>query len=248
MTYRRAFTRSFYFLVCAAAALMLLWLARGRLLPAAAHWLDVGGRPQPADFVMILNGGENSRPFAADALMKTKLAQHVLITECASSPAVDDNLTLPHHEIDRQILIKRGVPAADITILPAQATTTFDEAKALAAFLADKQDVRVLVVTNDYHTRRSRWVFAHVLGNRIGQLSFVSAPSDDCPADCWWRTLSGVMFVPTEYLKFAFYVVYYDQLGNLAVWLAACGVLLAVVWLARRSLRQRRSSAGANFV
>jgi uncharacterized SAM-binding protein YcdF (DUF218 family) len=237
MIRRRTLTRSLCILLLAAVALTALWAAHARLLEAAADWLDVGGRPQPADYVMILNGGENSRPFAAAALMKTKLAHHALITECAPTPAVDDNLIPPYHEVDRQVLINRGVPAADITILPAQAKTTFDEAQALAAFLADKPDARVLLVTNDYHTRRSRWVFAHVLGDRIGQLSFVSAPTDDCPPDCWWRTLSGVMFVPTEYLKFVFYVAYY---GHFAAWLATCGMLLAVVWLARRSLRQRQ--------
>jgi uncharacterized SAM-binding protein YcdF (DUF218 family) len=166
----------------------------------------------------------------------------VLIAECAPTPAVDDRLIPPYHEIGRLVLIQRGVPASDITILPARAKTTFDEAKALAAFLDDKPDARVLLVTNDYHTRRGRWIFAHVLGDRMGQVTLVSAPSDDCPPDRWWRTLSGVEFVPTEYLKFAFYIIYYDQLLVVALWLAALCLLFALVHLARHSLRPPAAS------
>ena len=34
-----------------------------------ASWLDVGQQPRQADYVMVLNGGENTRPFAAAALV-----------------------------------------------------------------------------------------------------------------------------------------------------------------------------------
>ena len=87
---------------------------------------------------MVLNGGENTRPFAAAALVKAGWAQRVLVAEVAPTPAVSDLILPPHHEINRQVLIKRGVPAENVVILPGKAATTRDEAKALAAFLENQ--------------------------------------------------------------------------------------------------------------
>jgi uncharacterized SAM-binding protein YcdF (DUF218 family) len=130
------------------------------------------------------------------------------------------------------VLRKRGVAAADVRLLPGAAATTYDEAAALATFLQDHPAARVLVVTNDFHTRRSRWVFARVLGDRDGQVSFVSAPTDEFPMDHWWQSQCGFQLIATEYLKLAFYAASYGCLG---AWLAACAVLaLVAVWIRRR--------------
>ena len=155
-------------LLLAVVVLAACWAAYPRLLRAAASWLDVGQRPHKADYVMLLNGGENSRPFAAAALVKGHWARRVLVAETAASPEVIDGIVPPYHEINRRVLLSRGVAAADVAILPGAAASTYDEAAALAAFLRDKPNARVLVVTNDCHTRRSRWVFARVLATAAG--------------------------------------------------------------------------------
>ena len=210
----------------------LCWTTYPRLLRAAASGLDVGERPRHADYVMVLTGGEGSRPFAAAALVKAGWARRALVAETAPPPEVIDGIVPPYHEINRQVLIKCGVPAADVAILPGAAATTYDEARALAAFLKDRPGARVLVVTNDCHTRRSRWVFARVLADRAGQVSFVSAPTDEFPMDRWWQSQVGLLSIVTEYPKLAFYAASYGCLGY---WLAACGVLVLVAgWIRRR--------------
>ncbi len=201
-------------------------------LRAMAHWLDVGTHPQRAEYVMVLNGGEDTRPFMAAALVKAGFARHVLIVRTPPTPVAEDEILPPTYEINRCVLLNRGVPASNITILPGAATTTFDEAMALAAFLADKPKTRVLVVTNEYHSRRSRWVFARTLADRADQVRFISAPSDQIPMDYWWRDEEGSVTIIPEYLKLIFYVVRYGYLGY---WLVACGALLLVAhWIRRR--------------
>ena len=158
----------------------------------------------------------------------------MLVTEVASTPQETDLAFLPTHEITRQVLVKRGIPSGDITILPAAATTTFDEAQALAAFLRDRPRTTVLVVTSDVHTRRSRWVFARAPGPRAAQVSFVSALDDDFRRDCWWQDEAGLV-VMSEYLKLAFYVVYYGYVGY---WLAACVGLALVATCIRLHVEQ----------
>jgi uncharacterized SAM-binding protein YcdF (DUF218 family) len=224
----------------AVTAVALLWTASPCILREAAGWLDVGRRPAPADYVMMLNGGEETRPFAAAALLKARFARRALVAEVVPSPAVAEDLVPPSHEINCEVLRRCGVPPADIVILPGQADSTYDEALALAAFLRDRPDARVLVVTNDYHTRRSRWIFARVLADRAGQATFVAAPSDEVPKDGWWRSPLGLAAIGAEYLKLAFYAARY---GHLAEWLAACGALALVAWQVRR--RERVSANGS---
>jgi uncharacterized SAM-binding protein YcdF (DUF218 family) len=208
------------------------WATHPRLLHAAASWLDVGEAPRKADYVMVLNGGEDSRPFAAAALLKADWAPRGLIAEIAPSADEIDGIVPPCHEVNRDVLVKRGVAAANVAILPAAAASTYDEARALATFLKTEPRARVIVVTNDCHTRRSRWIFTRVLGDRAGQVSFVSAPSDEFPMDRWWQSQLGLVAIATEYLKFAFYAARYGYFGY---WLAACGVFILVArWIRRR--------------
>jgi uncharacterized SAM-binding protein YcdF (DUF218 family) len=219
-------------LLLGAAVVTLCWTTRSPVLRAAARWLNVGEPPHKADYVMVLNGGEDTRPFAAAALVTAGWAPQALVAETAPTPPVSDGIIPAYHDINRQVFLKCGVPAANVTILPGQAATTYDEARALAAFLQDHADARVLVVTNDYHTRRSRWVFARVLADRARQISFVSAPTDEFPMDRWWQSQLGLLVVATEYPKLVFYAATYGCLGQ---WLAACVLLiLMALWIRRR--------------
>ena len=215
-------------LTMAVAVAIALWVMRESLLSAMPRWLDIGERPHHADYVLILTGDENTRPFVAAALLKTGFASHALITEVLQIP--NSTPYPPHHEIARQVLLKRGIASDDITILPAKATTTYDEAIALKTFLADRPNARAMVVTNDFHTRRSRWIFSRVFGEQTAKLSFVSAPYDAYLQNNWWRDEEGFVTIGTEYLKLAFYLVYY---GHLVPWLAACIGLVVVSKLAR---------------
>jgi len=233
MIRRRRWTSA---LLLVAAIAVLLWATHAPLLRAMGHWLDVGRSPAPSDYVMVLNGDEETRPFAAAAIVKARWARQVLVAEVAPSPTNDDHILPPCHEINRRVLLSRGVPASDIRILPGRADTTHDEAQALAAFLREHPGVGVSVVTNDYHSRRSRWIFALVLGDRASAVAFVSAPTDEFDMDRWWQNPWGFMAVGAEYLKLAFYAVRY---GYVVPWAASLLVLLLIVSIANRPTLSR---------
>jgi uncharacterized SAM-binding protein YcdF (DUF218 family) len=181
---------------------------------------------------MVLNGEENSRPFAAAALLEAGFARHALVTEVAPTPPTMDLIVPPMHQINSEVLQKRGVGSDRITLFPAAAATTYDEARALADFLRDRPEARVLIVTNDYHTRRSHWVFARVLGKRAEQVVFVSAPTDELRSERWWQNEKAFATVATEYLKLVFYVGLY---GHVGYWLLAfSGLLIVAQWIRRR--------------
>jgi uncharacterized SAM-binding protein YcdF (DUF218 family) len=207
-----------------------LYLARGTILLAAARWLDVGSYPQPADYVMVLGGGTQSRPFAAAALFKAGLARHVLVSHVKRSPLVLAGGVPPEDEIVRRVLIARGVPDSAITIIGQQGASTYDEARALASLLKDKPDARVLILTHEFHTRRARWIFREILGSQGSQIAMVSTPSEEFRFDRWWRSREGFKIIAGENLKFLLYVISYGRSFRVAALIVLIGVCVALYY------------------
>jgi uncharacterized SAM-binding protein YcdF (DUF218 family) len=223
--------RSLLLLLLTAGLLAGCFLARGKLLPSLASWLDVGGPPQTADDIVLLTGDADTRAFVAASLYKAGWAPRVLLSTVAAGYSQERRSILAEHEINRQVLLKCGVPERDVTVLNGRAKSTFDEARALADYLDGSPWRRIIVVTNDFHTRRARWIFQRVLGGRAGQIVVVSAASDEFQPGAWWQSEIGFATVGGEYLKLAFYHLRY---GYLAWELAAVGLLLAILMYRRR--------------
>ncbi len=219
--------------LAAGVALTALYLARGRLLPAVARWLDVGEPPNRAEYVMVLPGDENARPFVAAAIMKAGLAGQALVPETATSPSVEDGILPPTHEIICRVLRYRGVEEEDIVILDGQSRSTFGDIRALARFLEASPQARVTLVTSGYHTRRTRWTVDRLLGERARQVTFVSAPTDGFGTDRWWEVDEGFIAIVGEYLKLGYYALRYTGIGY---WMGGCAGLV-VIGLAYRQLR-----------
>jgi uncharacterized SAM-binding protein YcdF (DUF218 family) len=222
--------RWFMIIVVAMGAVSVaLYMARHRVLPAAADWLDVGAPPQPADVVMLLNGGENTRPFAAAALVKGGWAPLVVIAKVEPSPQAQRGMVLPDHEVNRQVLEFCGLHEDQIRLLDAAAESTLDEAMALRDFLDSAPNQRVLIVTDSPQTRRARWIFRRVLGNRAQWVAAVSTINEDCRPEDWWRNAKGFQFVAEEYIKLTLYHLRYGWLGYGLVFLAVA-LLGGIAW------------------
>ncbi len=218
--------------------LALLYALRAHLLPLAAYWLDVGEKPRQADYVLVLGGDGNARPFAAAAFLKAGLARQALVCCPAPSADVEDGILPPDGELAVEVLSSRGIAPENIVRLGKEVGSTHDEARALASFLVWHPGARVLVPTSDFHTRRARWVFRRILGRQADHVTFVSLPSDGFRMETWWRTDQGFSAIVSENLKFAFYLVRY---GRLPYALAAAGI----AWVIFAHYR-RRSCGGAS--
>lgn len=225
-------------LVIVGLVLASVYAGRAYLLAAAARWLDVGQPARPADYAVVLPGGQNTRPFAAAALVKAGLVDHVLVTKNIPSPQVEDGILPPTHEIICRVLRRRSVPENKILVLAGETSSTFSDMQSLAAFLEASPGSRALIITNDYHTRRARWVATRVLDDRLDQVSFVSAPMEEFRPDNWWQSDFGFLTIVGEYLKFAYYIARY---GTFLYWAVPCAVLVIVALLSRASFC---SSAG----
>jgi uncharacterized SAM-binding protein YcdF (DUF218 family) len=187
------------------AAVAALYLSRAALLPPVARFLDVSEAARRVDYVLVLGGGRETRPFVATALVRSGYAGKVLVPAVKSDPEVEAGIMLPEQEVIRRVLLARGVPAESIILLSGEVSSTQDEAQALAEFLQTQPESTVAVVTNGFHTRRARGIFQRALGERASRVHFVAAPLDGCDESNWWRTEEGFQCYLSEYAKLGYY-------------------------------------------
>ncbi len=215
------------------ACLILSGLAilfHGWWLPSLAKYLDVGEAPRKSDYIMIMGGGVENRPFTAAALFKKGWGERILIAELRPTPG-GENLLPPEHEVTSRLLQKLGVPEDRIIVLRGNHAATFHEIVTLGELLAREPEARVMIVTDPVHTRRTRWSVQRILGERASRISFVSAPSDGYNPDDWWQTGQGFFMVTSEYLKLLFYAFRYGW--GLHLTAAAVALILLIGILAR---------------
>src|SRR5262249_52970717 len=151
--------------------------------------------------VFLLCGDMEVRPFAAAAVYNRGYGKRVIITNARPMAAAEQGLTPWESEVNRRILIARGVPEDAIVMLPPVVDSTRDEARALGKYLAEHADETVGVVTSGYHTRRTRLLIRQEAGDAISRVKFFGAPTEGFgPAD-WWQSDRGFRAYLLEYVK-----------------------------------------------
>jgi uncharacterized SAM-binding protein YcdF (DUF218 family) len=170
------------------------------------HWLDVGQLPRNASAIMILGGDRDTRPFAAAQLFRQGIASRIIFSPEKPRADVSQKQMTEQRRVSL-ILETCGVPQNAIEVFGGPCVSTFDEAKAAAQWLRDHPQDDLIVVTNNYHTRRTRWVFGQVAP--LQRIQFVSAPTDGYGPDNWWLNQEGFALYFGECLKFLLYVFLY---------------------------------------
>src|SRR5438128_1901034 len=102
----------------AAAVGLILYASRAHLLPPVARFLNVADPPQAVDYVMILGGDYETRPFVAAAWVRAGLAQQVLVPHVHLSLDAQEGLIPHEQEILRRVLLACGLADQDIRLLP----------------------------------------------------------------------------------------------------------------------------------
>ena len=181
----------------------------------AARALVVGCELERADAVVVLAGSSTFRErarHAAEIYAQGRAPFVVLTDDGQRSGWSAEKQTNPlFHERAAEELLKSGVPAARIRVLPGVVASTHDEALRLREF-AEAEGLRsLLVVTAAYQSRRARWTMNRVLGAGGVRVGVDAAPpgGESPPATTWWLHGLGWRLVPGEYLKLAYYVLRY---------------------------------------
>ena len=183
--------RKFIFRILLAIVLAATWAAVVVIYyPEKILCVDSG--KATADIIIVLGGGSHERPERAAELFKAHAAPRILLTGEG-----DD-------EINRQILIKDGVPASAIEVEGKSRTTKENAEFSLVRLRAEKIHSAILV-TSWYHSRRALKTFEH-FGPEI---KFVSRPSYFAFEAADWKKLGIQKRMRLEFLKLPGYWVRY---------------------------------------
>jgi uncharacterized SAM-binding protein YcdF (DUF218 family) len=185
--------------------LFLAVVGFGAALRALGHQLVAEERlPTRADAIVVMGGGDRhgAREAQAAALFGRGLAPVVLTT---GGPVAGEAAPATYAEWSVQRLTRRGVPRAAV-IATNEGDSTIGDARGVRK-LAEARGWRdVVVVTDNWHSRRTELVFRSVFAGSPVRVHSSPATSRNFDPDAWWTDEEAAISVATEYIKLlAFY-------------------------------------------
>jgi uncharacterized SAM-binding protein YcdF (DUF218 family) len=178
---------------------------------AAARFLVVNTPLHQADAIVVLSGSAvyKERTRRAAEYYQQGLANRILLT--------NDNLRGEwssaeqrnpfFYERARNNLLRLGVPADRVEVIPKPVTNTYDEAEVLRDYAVTHGLRSLLIVTSAYHSRRALWTLNRVFAGTGIDISLQSIETgEQTPSPLtWWLHLRGWRMLVGEYVKNVYY-------------------------------------------
>ncbi len=178
---------------------------RGSWLPSVGTWLVVSDEVQPSDVIIVLAGNAPNRLEHGDALFQAGIAPLILISDESVRTHGMDTTWLALH---RAGLSAADIPDAALLVLgnPSPESTR-DEARRGAQLLADRHLRSAILVTDEFHSRRSSLVFGAEFRRRGLTVRSSPARNPEVLLGTWWEDRRTTVTVIEEYTKLVSYFV-----------------------------------------
>ena len=176
------------------AIVVLGLLFRNSILAALGSYLIKADAPEKADIALVLAGdGEGNRILTAAQLARQGYISQILV----SGPSG----MYGRYECDLAIpfAVKAGYPESYFLHFENDARSTQEEARDAIARLRQMGVHKVLLVTSDYHTRRSGKIYRTAAPDL--QFVVVAAPDRYFTAGGWWHNRQGEKIAFNEWVK-----------------------------------------------
>ncbi len=167
--------------------LLLLALAIGN--PYSMAWLAgrlvVSDTLEPSDAVVALQSSpdqERVRLEEAARVVERRYAP-VLLVSVPSAPYYNQ----PIRGLVEEYLREKGFPQEKLRFCESRAANTMEEAQALLSCLLERDATDVIVVTSEYHTRRTRAIFRRVFSGSGIAVRVHPVYNSDYWDPHWWR-------------------------------------------------------------
>lgn len=196
-------------LVLVLCGLVVAGIQYQSILRAHARFFTVDNATPGADAILILGGNNLTRVPKALELYRDGYAPRLLLTTVKPIKRQFAHLLQDRREQAERIASHLSIEA-EFETLPSRkegATSTFDEAHDLLAFSRQENLRRVIIVTDDFHTRRALLAFSKVLGDSPVAIEAAAARNDIFNEDNWWRSDLGIgtyVVEPVKYLVYLF--------------------------------------------
>ena len=164
-----------------------IYIVRQPLLRAAGGFWVVSEAPAPADAILILGDDdfEADRAARAAELYRGRWAPLVVGSGRYLRPYASIA------QLMQRDLTERGVPASAVVVFAHSARNTREEAQALRKLALERHWRHVLVVTSNYHTRRTRYIFRRVWPPDY-EFRVIAASDVSYDPATWWESRNGV--------------------------------------------------------
>ena len=186
-------------------AALLVWLglvSMGALLVIADPLVKTDG-------VAILSGGGIERYEEGARIYKEKLAQYYILTETGQTVTIYGGSYTK--ELKQQVM-DLGIPEGAIMVTEQHANSTLEEAGALKKLLRGANFKTCTIVTDPYHTFRTRLIFQRVFKNSGITIYVRPVRGHWYHSDTWFLSFPGIQATLSEYFKLAGFLVGIDRL------------------------------------
>jgi hypothetical protein len=160
-----------------------------------------------SDAAVILGGGLEVRPFAAADLYQRGLVKKVVISQVRMDRVASIGAAPDHTELNRQVLLKLGVPADAIETFGSGNISTMAEAVALGTWADQNNASTFIIPTEIFSARRVRFIFQRELPTK--GIEVLSLESPEYSQDDWWKSDTGLVTFQNEILKYLYYRIKY---------------------------------------
>jgi len=171
----------------------------------AGRWLIREDALAPADVIVVLSGSMPYRAEEAARIFRLGYAHEAWVTrpESPTEELASVGITfVGDEEYSRQTMIRLGVPAASVRILPGTVVDTEQEVELVAREMRHQGKRRALIVTSLQHTRRVRVLWDRLAGKGL-EATVRGAPQDSFDGAHWWRNTHDAYSVAREFLGLA---------------------------------------------
>jgi uncharacterized SAM-binding protein YcdF (DUF218 family) len=155
---------------------------------------------------MVVLSGDMARMTETATLFRDNFARVLILTETdqpyTGSDAPETNST----QAKRLMAQQEGIPSDAILVTRSESNSTLDEARAVLALLQERGFSSCIVVTDPFHSRRTRMIFNDVF-NESGIKVIVRPVRDHWyNSATWWLSKKGWQTTTSEYVKYIAYI------------------------------------------
>jgi len=203
-------TRVRYVLLLAGCALLFifgLYLFRAPILTLYAHSFVLQNAQKGADAIICLSGSRGTRTPECLRLWNRGFGERLFVTEEKPKSAEFNVIELSHLQFAQAVAQKMKL-IAKWELLPSLdggATSTFDEAEDALAYAKKAGWRRLIIVTDEFHTRRAHLAFNKVFEGSGVVVEVAGAPNELFAIDDWWQSDRGILAYLGETVKYPIY-------------------------------------------
>lgn len=188
----------------------LLILFHQSILSAYAQCFVVRNATVGADAIICLSGDRETRTPECLRLWNEGYAPRLFVTAQKPKNKEFNQLELSHLQFAQAVTERMGLDAK-WELLPSQsggATSTFDEAVDALEMAKSEKWKKIILVTDEFHTRRSLLAFQKVFADSAVEIQAAGAVNEVFATDNWWKSDRGILAYFGETIKYPVYLLW----------------------------------------